>query len=72
MKLIVQEDFSWAHRHVDIKSYAAGDEIETDDADLIAVAIEEGWASDAEGEPKKRSKKSAPENKAESAAPEQQ
>jgi len=54
MKLIVKQDFSWAHEHVRVKSYASGDEIETDDADLIAVGIAEGWVEqcgEAEGQP---------------------
>jgi hypothetical protein len=45
MKLIVITAFSWAHRGVDIQAYAKGDEIETEDQDLIDVSTREGWAS---------------------------
>lgn len=62
----VIKDFSWAHRHVDIKEYKAGESIEFDDADLISVAEEEGWI-----EPEKDGKSSAPAaNKARRGAPE--
>lgn len=43
-KLIALQAFSWAHGHVSVREYAPGEEIETDDADLIRVAVEEGWA----------------------------
>lgn len=43
MKLKVKIDFSWAHRGIDVVNYTAGDEIETDDQDLINVAMKEGW-----------------------------
>lgn len=43
--LKVKKAFKWAHRHVDVKEYAVGDFIETDDEDLIRVATEEGWAA---------------------------
>lgn len=50
MKLIAQEDFSWAHRGVDVEQFEKGQEIETDDEDLIEVSTREGWAAAAEGE----------------------
>lgn len=43
--LKVKKPFSWAHQHVNVKDYAKGDEIETDDADLIRVSAEEGWVT---------------------------
>lgn len=46
-KLKVIKAFSWAHDHVHVKEYAKGAVIETDDADLIRVAKEEKWATDA-------------------------
>lgn len=72
MKLVAKQDFSWAHEHVRVVTYKAGDEIETDDEDLISVARTEGWAvPDGEEEaPKRRAKGPAPENKAENTAPE--
>ncbi len=74
MKLTAIAPFSWAHRHVEIKNYAEGDVIETEDEDLIRVSREEGWAV-AEGDeapPKKRSKGVAPENKDAGTTPENQ
>lgn len=44
MQLKVVKDFSWAHRHVEIREYKKDDVIETDDDDLIRVAIAEKWA----------------------------
>lgn len=74
MKLIAQVAFSWAHRHVDIVAYEEGAVIETEDADLIRVSIEEGWASDSDAaaEPKKRGKKSSADQGAEEPALDQQ
>lgn len=46
MKLIVQSPFSWAHRGVEIEYFAQGQEIETEDRDLIEVAKHEGWAAE--------------------------
>ena len=46
MKLIVQKPFSWAHRGVDVQHFAEGDEIETEDEDLIAVSTGEGWTAE--------------------------
>jgi hypothetical protein len=45
MKLIATQAFSWAHRGVEIAHYQAGEGIDTEDTDLIDVAIREGWAS---------------------------
>lgn len=59
MQLKAIKDFSWAHRHVDIREYKKDDLIETDDADLIRVATEEKWA------------KAIKEGKAQQQAPEQ-
>ena len=43
--LKVKKAFKWAHRHVDVKEYAKGDFIETDDEDLIKVSTDEGWTA---------------------------
>lgn len=67
MKLIAKKPFSWAHRGVTVEHFAAGAEIETEDADLIEVSTREGWVESNE-EGKKRSakaQKGAPENKGE-------
>jgi hypothetical protein len=50
MKLIVQENFNWAHRGVEIEQFEAGAEFETDDQDLIEVSTGEGWTKPADGE----------------------
>lgn len=44
MKLIAKQDFKWAHRGVEIEEFTEGQEILTDDAELIEVALAEGWA----------------------------
>ena len=44
MKLIATQDFSWAHRGVEVEEFKKGAVIETEDEDLIKVAIDEGWA----------------------------
>jgi hypothetical protein len=51
MKLIAQQDFSWAHRGIQVEHFAAGSEIETDDEDLITVSRSEGWAVEAGAAP---------------------
>jgi hypothetical protein len=45
MNLIVKKPFSWAHQGTQIESFEVGQTIETEDADLIAVATSEGWAA---------------------------
>ena len=67
MKLTAKQAFSWAHRGIDVVHYEAGQEIETDDQEMIAVAVAEGWATD--GAPKEKAAK-PPSNKAHKAAPE--
>jgi hypothetical protein len=63
MQLIAKTDFSWAHRGVEIERFEAGQEFETEDADLISVATSEGWAeiagqkADAPAENKARTKR---------------
>jgi hypothetical protein len=59
----IEQDFSWAHNHVDVKTYTKGDTLETDDQDLIDVATVEGWIRPAE-EKATKARKAAPENKA--------
>lgn len=67
MKLKIKQDFAFAHRGCDVRHYEAGQEIEADDADLIEVAVREGWAvSAAQSEGKAR--KAAPENKSKGGA----
>lgn len=81
MQLTAIKAFSWAHRHVEIREYAEGELIETDDQDLIEVSIREGWAADAAAPEEKpattgkagkqpKAAASAPEAAAEAGAPE--
>lgn len=70
MLLKVKEPFKWAHQNVRVVEYQIGDEIETDDQDLIDVATAEGWietgATDEQaGAKSTKARKGAPENKAE-------
>lgn len=65
MKLIAKKAFSWAHKGVRVEEFDKGQEIETDDEDLIETAAREGWA---EGD--KKVAKSAPEQQAKQGAPE--
>ena len=44
MKLIAKKNFDWAHGGSDVHHYEKGQRIETDDVDLIRVALDEGWA----------------------------
>jgi hypothetical protein len=63
--LKVKKPFLFAHRGCVVVSYSEGDEIETDDADLIETATSEKWATQV----KEKAKTDAPENKAQPAAP---
>lgn len=45
-KLIAKTNFSWAHRGCDVVEYEDGQEIDTEDQDLVAVATAEGWAEE--------------------------
>lgn len=58
MQLKAIKDFSWAHRHVEIRDYKRDDVIDTEDQDLIEVSTREGWAIDAatEGAPETAAK----------------
>ena len=47
MKLKINKDFAFAHRGCDVIQYQAGTEVETDDQELIDVALAEKWASKA-------------------------
>ena len=72
MELIALQNFSWAHRGVQIEEFKEGQTIITEDADMISVSAHEGWAAEAGAEkaqPAPR-KKSAPENKDAGNAPE--
>lgn len=63
MQLKAKKPFSWAHRGVQVEEYEAGQIIETEDSDLIAVATAEGWAERADKPAATKARKGAPENK---------
>lgn len=64
MKLKITQTFDFAHRGVEIKTYSAGEEIETDDAELIEVALAQKWATKARESRDSKAHGNAPENKA--------
>ena len=71
MQIKVIKTFLWAHQGIHVKEYAEGSEVETDDADMVAVAVAEGWATtEGDDKPAKKARKAAPENKAHESAPE--
>ena len=67
MKLIIIQDFTYWHKGCSRAEYTAGQEVDADDQEMIAVALAEGWATD--GAPKEKASK-PPSNKAHKAAPE--
>ena len=67
MKLTIKTDFPYWHGGCRRVEYVAGQEVETDDQEMIAVAVAEGWATD--GAPKEKAAK-PPSNKDHKAAPE--
>ncbi|MEN9903697.1 MAG: hypothetical protein RLZZ555_262 [Pseudomonadota bacterium] len=64
MKLKITKDFAFAHRGCDVVQYQAGTEVETDDQELIDVALGEKWASKARQARDNKDNGPAPENKA--------
>jgi hypothetical protein len=64
IKLQILRTFLFAHRGCDVVEYVKGQEIETDDADLIQTCKAEGWARPPGG----KNKGDAPENKGSSGA----
>ena len=67
MKLTITKDCTYWHGGCRRVDYVAGQEVETDDQEMIAVAVAEGWATD--GAPKEKESKPA-STKAHKAAPE--
>ena len=71
MKLVALKDFSWAFGGTQIRAFAAGESIETDDQDLITVSTKEGWAREerAAAPSENKALKKAPSNKGRHASP---
>jgi hypothetical protein len=76
MKLKITKQFDFAHRGCDVKTYAKGEEIDTDTADpeLVKLVTEEGWATKprakAEGQGGKEPADPPPADKPDPAPPE--
>ena len=67
MKLTIIKDYTYWHGGCRRADYMAGQEVDADDQEMIAVAVAEGWAT--AGAPKEKASK-PPSNKAHKAAPE--
>ena len=54
--LKAKTNFSWAFRGCDVVEFKEGEDIDTDDQDLVDVATAEGWADEIgeDGKPIKR------------------
>jgi len=57
MQIKVIKTFLWAHQGITVKEYAEGSDVETDDADMVDVALAEGWATEDGEEKPKRGRK---------------
>ena len=51
MKLVIKQDFAYFHRGYERADYKAGDVIDTDDEEMIEVAIAQQWV-EVEGQQK--------------------
>jgi hypothetical protein len=69
MKLTIIKDFTYWHGGCRRADYAAGQEVDANDQEMIAVAMAEGWATDGAAKEKAtkpastKAHKAAPENK---------
>ena len=63
MKLKITKNFAFAHRGCDVVQYQAGTEVDTDDQELIDVALTEKWASKARQQRDNKDSGQAPETK---------
>lgn len=63
MKLKITKSFFFAHRGCDVVQYTAGQEVDTEDQDLIDTALTEKWATKAREARQNKSLPGAPENK---------
>lgn len=57
MQIKVIKTFLWAHQGINVKEYAEGSEVETDDAEMMEVALAEGWATEDGDDKPKRGRK---------------
>lgn len=57
MQIKVIKTFLWAHQGIYVKEYAEGTEVDADDADMVEVALAEGWATEDDEDKPKRGRK---------------
>ena len=57
MQLKIVKTFLWAHQGINVKEYTEGTEVETDDAEMVEVALAEGWATEDGDDKPKRGRK---------------
>lgn len=63
MKLKITKAFAFAHRGCDVVQYTAGQEVDTEDQELIDTALAEKWATKAREARQNKAQTGAPENK---------
>lgn len=63
MKLKITKPFAFAHRGCDVVQYTAGQEVDTEDQELIDTALTEKWATKAREARQTKVLPGAPENK---------
>ena len=63
MKLKITKPFAFAHRGCDVVQYTAGQEVDTEDQELIDTALTEKWATKAREARQNKSLPGAPEHK---------
>lgn len=62
MQIKFVQGFAFAHRGVEVKQYEAGAVVDATDAELVDVALREGWAQPLQA-PERAALPSAPERK---------
>lgn len=62
MQIKIIQGFAFAHRGVEVKQYEAGAVVEATDAELVEVALAQGWAQSLEA-PERAAMPAAPERK---------
>lgn len=70
MKLTIKQNFTYWHGGCNRADYMAGQEVDADDQEMVAVALGEGWATDAVPAEKAEKAEKPASNKARKAAPE--
>lgn len=63
MKLKITKPFAFAHRGCDVVQYTAGQEVDTEDQELIDTALTEKWATKAREARQNKAIPGAPEKK---------